>query len=402
MSIAWPRKKISEIAKHSLGKMLDKSKNKGVAKPYLRNQNVRWFDFDLSDVSEMRFEAAEEARYTVVKGDVLICEGGYPGRAAIWEQDEPIFFQKALHRVRFHEPERNKWFLYYLLSRDLDGTLKEHFNGTGIQHFTGEALAQFELPVPPLMEQQRIVSILDEAFEGIAIAKANAERNLANARALFRAELETIFSSADSHWVSSTLMGVATKIGSGATPRGGEQAYKSQGVSLIRSLNVHDLGFKYAKLAFLDDLQASELQNVEVLERDVLLNITGASVARCVVVPREVLPARVNQHVAIIRPIAAKLDAEFLHYLLVSKPYKDQLLQAGEDAGATRQAITKAQIQEFEVTFPPTLTEQRTIVERIDALLIESLRLARVYERKLEALDALKTSLLHSAFTGQL
>ena len=112
---AWPTRKVSEIAQHSLGKMLDKSKNKGVAKPYLRNQNVRWFDFDLSDVSEMRFEAAEEARYTVVKGDVLICEGGYPGRAAIWNHDEPIYFQKALHRVRFHEPERNKWFLYYLL-----------------------------------------------------------------------------------------------------------------------------------------------------------------------------------------------------------------------------------------------------------------------------------------------
>ena len=115
MKNGWQCKKVSEIAKHSLGKMLDKAKNKGEPKPYLRNLNVRWFDFDLSDVLEMRFLPGEAAKYTAVKGDVLICEGGYPGRAAIWEQDEPIYFQKALHRVRFHEAERNKWFLYYLL-----------------------------------------------------------------------------------------------------------------------------------------------------------------------------------------------------------------------------------------------------------------------------------------------
>jgi type I restriction enzyme, S subunit len=185
----WPRKKISEIARHSLGKMLDKVKNRGEPKPYLRNLNVRWFDFDLSDVLEMRFLPEEAAKYTAIKGDVLVCEGGYPGRAAIWEQDDPVYFQKALHRVRFHEPERNKWFLYYLYSRDLDGTLKLHFNGAGIQHFTGEALAQFELPLPPLPEQKRIVGVLDEAFDGIATAKANAEKNLQNARAIFEGHL---------------------------------------------------------------------------------------------------------------------------------------------------------------------------------------------------------------------
>ena len=129
MKNGWQCKKVSEIAKHSLGKMLDKAKNKGEPKPYLRNLNVRWFDFDLSDVLEMRFLPEEAAKYTAVKGDVLICEGGYPGRAAIWEQDEPIYFQKALHRVRFHEAERNKWFLYYLQAKDFDGTLKNHFNG---------------------------------------------------------------------------------------------------------------------------------------------------------------------------------------------------------------------------------------------------------------------------------
>src|SRR5207244_9041975 len=139
-------KKIGENAKHSLGKMLDKAKNKGEPQLYLRNLNVRWFTFDLSDLLEMPFLPTEKEKYTAVRGDVLICEGGYPGRAAIWDDDHPTYFQKALHRVRFYEPEHNKWFVYYLYAQDNSGELKRHFSGTGIQHFTGEALDGFELP----------------------------------------------------------------------------------------------------------------------------------------------------------------------------------------------------------------------------------------------------------------
>ena len=161
----WEVKKVSEVAKHSLGKMLDKVKNKGDFQPYLRNINVRWFAFDLSDLLQMPFLATESAKYTAIKGDVLICEGGYPGRAAIWDEHEPIYFQKALHRVRFHEPEHNKWFLYYLYSQDKSGMLKQHFSGTGIQHFTGEVLARFEIPVPPLPVLRSAVAKFDAVFE---------------------------------------------------------------------------------------------------------------------------------------------------------------------------------------------------------------------------------------------
>jgi type I restriction enzyme S subunit len=139
-----------------------------------------------------------------------------------------------------------------------------------------------------------------------------------------------------------------------------------------------------------------------VQSRDVLLNITGASVARCAIVPEDVLPARVNQHVSIIRPVADKLDADFLHYLLISKPYKEQLLRTGEEGGSTRQAITKAQIQEFSVEYPKTLTEQIAIVAKLDAMLAETQRLESLYQQKLTALDDLKKSLLHQAFSGAL
>lgn len=158
----WTSARIADIAKHSLGKMLDKAKNRGNLKPYLRNLNVRWFDFDLSDVQEMKFTPEESDKYTAIKGDVLICEGGYPGRCAIWEDDEPIYFQKALHRVRFHNTLHSKWFVNYLYLMDQTGDLKHHFSGTGIQHFTGEALAKFTLPIPPDQQIQQLLDITNQ------------------------------------------------------------------------------------------------------------------------------------------------------------------------------------------------------------------------------------------------
>ncbi len=286
-----------------------------------------------------------------------------------------------------------KFFYYQLQTANLDSLgYARHY----------KLLKELEIKYPDRVEQHRIVASLDEAFDGIATAKANAEKNLQNARALFESHLQSIFTERGEGWVENRLQAVTTKIGSGATPRGGEESYKTEGISLIRSLNVHDLGFKYAKLAFLDDSQADALSNVEIQPRDVLLNITGASVARCCVVADDVLPARVNQHVSIIRPRTDILVPEFLHYLLISKPYKDKLLRTGEEGGSTRQAITKAQIQDFSVEYPATVDEQTTIVSGLDAMLVETQRLESLYQQKLSALDDLKKSLLHQAFSGAL
>jgi len=189
----WVEKKVSEIAKHSLGKMLDKAKNKGEPQPYLRNINVRWFTFDLSDLLQMPFLPTEAEKYTAIKGDVLICEGGYPGRAAIWDEDYPIYFQKALHRVRFHQPELNKWFVYYLSVQDSSGQLKEHFSGTGIQHFTGEVLARFKIPVPPLPELRQAVAKFDALSEETQHLARLYEQKLAALEALKKSLLHQAF-----------------------------------------------------------------------------------------------------------------------------------------------------------------------------------------------------------------
>ncbi len=179
-------------------------------------------------------------------------------------------------------------------------------------------------------------------------------------------KVRSIVATKRSSWISKQLQEVTTKIGSGATPLGGEAAYKLAGTSLIRSLNVHDGAFKWKNLAFIDDEQSAQLSNVVVEENDVLLNITGASVARCCIVPADVLPARVNQHVAIIRPRADILLPQFLQHMLVAAEYKDRLLGVGESAGSTRQALTKAQLQHFPVDFPASLEEQHRIVALLD------------------------------------
>ena len=200
-------------------------------------------------------------------------------------------------------------------------------------------------------------------------------------------------------WVKHRLRDVTTKIGSGATPIGGEAAYKSEGISLIRSLNVHDSGFRTKGLAFIDETQAEQLDNVVVEAEDILLNITGASVARCCVVPDEMLPARVNQHVSILRPKKNELLPKLLHYMLISTDYKDRLLNAGEGGGSTRQALTKSQLQEFWIEIPESLAEQRRIVGILDEA-FEGLATANANaEQNLQNARALFESHLQAVFT---
>ena len=155
------KRRVGDIAVHSLGKMLDKNKNKGTLRPYLRNLNVRWFTVDTSDLLEMRITDAEVKRYTVRKGDLLICEGGYPGRSSIWEVDDEIFFQKALHRVRFEDEAYSRLLMYFLYMSDQSGTLREHVSGAGIQHFTGQSLAKFEMPFPSVSVASEIISTIE-------------------------------------------------------------------------------------------------------------------------------------------------------------------------------------------------------------------------------------------------
>ena len=187
-----------------------------------------------------------------------------------------------------------------------------------------------------------------------------------------------------SEWHEIALGQVCSKIGSGATPRGGKEVYVEQGpYALIRSQNVYNDGFRRDGLAFIGKHHADELRNVEVLEGDVLLNITGDSVARVCQVAPDVLPARVNQHVAIIRPDSVNLNATYLHYYLLS-PIMQTMLLSWAGSGGTRNAITKGMIESLVIPLP-SLAEQLAISHFLGTL-DEKIELNRRVNETLEAM----------------
>jgi Restriction endonuclease S subunits len=186
-----------------------------------------------------------------------------------------------------------------------------------------------------------------------------------------------------SEWQQLQLGKVCRKIGSGATPRGGKDAYRGGKTALIRSQNIYNDRFAREGLVYIDDAQAHELRNVVVEENDVLLNITGDSVARCCQVDPDVLPARVNQHVAIIRTQPDVLDARFLRYVLVAPAMQAHLL-ALASAGATRNALTKSMIESLTIKAPP-ISEQRAIAHILGTL-DDKIELNRKQNETLEAM----------------
>jgi len=229
-----------------------------------------------------------------------------------------------------------------------------------------KVLMQLEIPVPPLVEQERIVAELD-LLSGIIEKK---KEQLKAYDQLAQSIFYTMFGDPIDNpkgWEVKKLKEVTTKIGSGATPKGGNQSYKSDGISLIRSLNVHNGTFKYEDLAHIDEQQAHQLNNVIVEENDVLFNITGASVARCCIVPSDVLPARVNQHVSILRPKKEIVNYKYLCYYLISPNSQNELLSMSKSNAATREAIPKSMMEKYLIPLPP-LSLQQEFAEKIEAI----------------------------------
>lgn len=195
-------------------------------------------------------------------------------------------------------------------------------------------------------------------------------------------------------WSTTRLGDLCTKIGSGATPRGGRDVYLPRSkYALIRSQNVHNDGFRSDGVVFINDRHAAELDGVEVRSGDVLLNITGDSVARSCRVDDRVLPARVNQHVAIVRADPTRLDPLFLRYFLIAPETQSKLLSwAG--SGATRNALTKGMLEAFEIIAPSDVMEQRAIGATL-AKLDDKIELNR---RMSETLEEIARALFRSWF----
>jgi len=186
-AVSWERKPLGAVADLCLGKMLDQNKNRGEPLPYLANVNVRWGEFELSDLRTMRFEPKEMDRYGLKFGDIVMCEGGEPGRCAIWKDQIPgMMIQKAIHRIRPKEFLDYRFLFYSFLRLGNSRIFDQYFTGATIKHLPGEKLAKVEVDIPPLPIQQRIAGILSAYDELIENSQRRIRILEALARALYR------------------------------------------------------------------------------------------------------------------------------------------------------------------------------------------------------------------------
>lgn len=285
-----------------------------------------------------------------------------------------------------------RYLAHYLRSPRFVGWVSSQTAGAKMPRVSMKVFWEHEIPLPPLKEQERIAAILDKADN----LRRKRQQAIQLADEFLRAVFLDMFGDPVANpkkWDVRLLKDLASKIGSGATPRGGKEAYQEEGISLIRSLNIHDNSFLYKDLAHINEDQADRLSNVVVESGDVLLNITGASVCRCAIVDDESLPARVNQHVCIIRP--ESLSSNFLLHLLISGPYKRHLLNMAGAGGATREALTKQQVESLRIPVPPA-----EMLKKFDAICSRLENLGARTTRFLE--EPIFESLSQNAFSGEL
>lgn len=212
-----------------------------------------------------------------------------------------------------------------------------------------DEMCKVELPVPSIDKQRSIVKAYQTITERIELKRRINDNLVATVTAIYR----RMFIEGGRIYPTAPLKQLCSKIGSGATPKGGKTAYQESGVSLVRSTNVFDYAFSYDDLAHISDKQADQLSNVVVEENDVLFNITGVSVTRCCIVPADVLPARVNQHVMILRPKTAMPMSYYIMTTLCSAENKAKLMGIAQ-SGSTREAINKQEMESFSIPVPPT------------------------------------------------
>ena len=359
---------------------------------------------DLNEVVQRNIDSKKIAQKQLVFGDTIIEKsGGSPsqpvGRVVYFDQKNGVYLCNNFTSVIRSKPEIDARYLFWFLFNNhlTRNTLKYQNKTTGIINLQLERyIEELQIPLPPIATQKRIAEILDAAD---ALRRKDQEL-LRKYDELAQAIFIDMFGDPvknEKGWGTNTLKNITSKIGSGATPTGGKTAYKSEGISLIRSMNVYDFSFKWKDLAFIDETQAARLNNVTVESKDVLFNITGASVCRCSIVPFELLPARVNQHVAIIRAKKGCLNPIFLNHLLVSNSVKTKLLGLGSGGGAVMEAITKDQLEQFEIIVPPIKLQ-----DKFEQLINNLFTQKSTEINTIKASEMFFNSLIQKAFRGEL
>lgn len=403
MKQQWKSKLLSEACQFSNGLW------KGKKPPYenvgvIRNTNfTKEGALDDSDIAYLDVEVRQLEKRRLQFGDIILEKsGGGPkqpvGRVALFDKEEGDFsFSNFTAALRVLEPKDLDFrflhkFLHWTYVSGVTEGMQSH--STGIRNLDGSAYKSIKITYPPLPEQQRIVGLLDEAFEAIATAKANAERNLQNSRGLFESHLQSVFTQLGPGWQKRTLEEVATTFG--------------RGKSKHRPRNApHLYGGKYPFL------QTGDIRNADHLITEYSQTYSEAGLAQSKLWPKGTICITIAANIAetailgfdacfpdsVIGVVANPKEAEigFIEYLLQS--FKARIQALGK--GSAQANINMGTFENERFPFP-SLAEQKQIVAKLDGLSEETQRLYSIYEQKLTALEELKKSLLHQAFNGEL
>ena len=399
MKKGWQIKKLGDVCDFEGGSQPPKSEFVYDEKPgYLRFLQIRDFGSD-KNITYIRHSKKNRlcdendiliGRYGASVGKILT------GKAGSYN----VALMKTLPNLEVLD---QSWFYHFLISDEFQKPLLNVADRSAQAGFSKDDIYNFPVPVPPLAEQQRIVGLLDEAFEGLATAKANAEKNLQNARALFESHLQSVFTQRGNGWVEKPLGDLCDFL-NGFAFKSGDALAESQ-TQLVRMGNLYGNQLDLDRSpVFYPDGFATEHSRYVLEEGDIIMSLTGTTGKEdygfAVRIPDCGLTLLMNQRIMKFDALKRDIidDGYLLHYLR-SRCFLDVLYPT---ANGTRQAnLSSVTIKLLPVPLR-SLKEQKAIATKLDDLREETQRLARIYERKLAALAELKKSLLHLAFTGEL
>ncbi len=399
MNNLWVATKLEHVCGFQNGFAFKSSTFKPTGIPIIRISNIqddtidvdnRLVFFDPKDYDE------NLDRYRVVEGDLVIAMSGATTGKIGFNTENIVFYLNQ--RVGKFEPGKNlvKRFLYYYLSMNVEENLRISA-GAAQPNLSTEQIKSFVIPLPPLPEQYRIVAILDEAFEAIATAKANAEKNLQNARAVFESYLESVFTERGTGWVETRLADICERVSVGHVgPTSEFYCEPSEGIPFLRSQNVRPGKLDWDGIQYVTKEFHSRLRKSQIRFGDLLFVRVGANRGDCCAVLEDV--AELNcANIVFARPTRG--NAAYLERYCQSPSGRGQLL--GMTTGSAQGVINTSSVAALIVPLPKA-SEQEKIVNKLDEFYHQTQTLTQIYQRKLIALDELKKSLLHQAFSGAL
>jgi len=405
MKAGWKTEPLGDLCEFQRGLTYAKSDEVDVSdNVVLRATNID-LTTNLLDFAELKYindKVVVPDSKKVKKGSLIICTASgsksHLGKVAYIDDDFGYAFGGFMGMITPKNGLVPKYLFHLMTSDAYKDFIGELSDGANINNLKFDDLKKFQVPHPKRDEQKRIIGILDKAFESIATAKANAEKNLQNTRALFESYLQDIFTQRGPGWEEKPLGECVQDISTG--PFGSllhKSDYERGGIPLVNPINIEGEEIIPNKNKAVGIETAKRLASYTLRENDIVIARRG-EIGRCAVITRNQAGWICGTGCFIIRS-SEKTDPHFLTHLLRSKPYRAQL--EGVSERATMPSISNGDLQKLVIGLP-TIPQQRHILSLLDNLSTETQRLAIIYQSKLAALEILKKSLLHQAFNGNL